>query len=171
LFDWADHPAWPPPPWRWTLARESPVPARPAVPKIPPPEIHFLCLYKVPYILPSSVYSKPFLFTLFSKLPGCTSSLPILELVIRHSSLATASANLPLCFQSVARCSSRNSFLFTLLHCCRAWVCPSPPPHLKSYLNSLPSYPASRIAACGVAFRPFSRISDLCSRRTPHCQL
>src|ERR1700746_1614853 len=28
-------------------------------------------------------------------------------------------ANLPLCFQSVARCPSRNSFLFTLLHCCR----------------------------------------------------
>jgi len=28
--------------------------------------------YKVPYILPSSVYSNPFVFTLFSKLPGCS---------------------------------------------------------------------------------------------------
>src|SRR5215467_437170 len=31
--------------------------------------------YKVPYFLPSSEYSNSFVFTLFSKLPGCTSFL------------------------------------------------------------------------------------------------
>src|SRR5215472_2376122 len=35
--------------------------------------------YKVPYLLPSSVSSKPFVFTLFTKLPGCTPLLPELE--------------------------------------------------------------------------------------------
>jgi len=29
---------------------------------------------------------------------------------------------LPLCFQQLPRCPSRNPFLFRLLHCCRGWV-------------------------------------------------
>ena len=36
--------------------------------------------YNLPYILPSSVSSNPCVFTLFTKLPGCTYFLPNLEL-------------------------------------------------------------------------------------------
>src|ERR671922_873377 len=41
-----------------------------------------------------------------------------------RASFAFCFAKTPLYFQSVAGCSSRNSFLFKLLHCCRgvAWV-------------------------------------------------
>ena len=35
--------------------------------------------YSLPYILPSSVSSNTFVFTLFTKLPGCAGILPILE--------------------------------------------------------------------------------------------
>ena len=35
------------------------------------------------------------------------------------------SANLTFCFQQVAGCSSRNPFLFKLLHCCRGWHTPA----------------------------------------------
>ena len=44
--------------------------ARAAVPNSPAPKIRSPRIYKVPYILPSSVYSNPFVFTLFTKTTG-----------------------------------------------------------------------------------------------------
>ncbi len=44
---------------------------------------------------------------------------------IPHASSGRSSPTLlPLCFQSLPRCSSRNPFLFMLLHCCRGWLYP-----------------------------------------------
>jgi activator of Hsp90 ATPase-like protein len=44
------------------------------------PSLHSPPFYKVPYILPSSVCSNSFVFTLFTKLPGCIHFLPNSEL-------------------------------------------------------------------------------------------
>src|SRR5215831_15939724 len=50
------------------------MPRRHVLPNAPTLSAHPPRSYKVPYILPSSVYPNPFVFTLFSKLPGCASS-------------------------------------------------------------------------------------------------
>src|SRR5215467_7022444 len=44
----------------------------------------FFASYNLPYILPSSVCSNPFLFALFTKLPGCTRVLPKMERPFNH---------------------------------------------------------------------------------------
>src|SRR5579859_393882 len=46
---------------------------------------HFQPSYNLPYILPSSVSSNPFVFTLFKKLPGWGATLPIMELGVLAS--------------------------------------------------------------------------------------
>ena len=71
-----------------------------------------LIFYNLPYILQSSVCSNPFVFTLFTKLPGCTPFLPILERAahlevtpsaIRLFSTTYNRSNLqPLCFDNLA---------------------------------------------------------------------
>ena len=48
--------------------------------------------------------------------------LPVLSSVNSRPSIVATS---PLCFQQLPRCSSRNSFAFNSLHCCRG-VCPPP---------------------------------------------
>src|SRR5215470_17063982 len=62
----------------------------------------------------------------FSTPPSPTPSGPFLCLSFLPSAFCFCvfSANLPLCFQSLPRCSSCNPFLFKLLHCCRRWVYP-----------------------------------------------
>ena len=52
---------------------------RRAVPYSFPLPTHSQAIYKVPYILPSSVCSKPRVFTLFQKLPGWGGIIPKLE--------------------------------------------------------------------------------------------
>src|SRR5690242_19162139 len=60
--------------------------------------------------------------------------------------LCNNAANLPLCFQSIAGCYSRNLFPFKLLHCCPGVGILPPPfpssftltPHLRSPLPCLP---------------------------------
>ena len=90
-------------------------------PKNSPPGFHPRPSYKVPYILPSSVYSNPFVFTLFSKLPGCTSFFPN-----RNSLQAPLYCALPpLCFQRLPTIKFINSFLLTTMQIARGvWGTP-----------------------------------------------
>src|SRR5215467_11404300 len=67
---------------------------RPFPPSLPPFTQKETTASSLPYILPSSVYSNSFVFTLFTKLPGRTLFLPILVQLARSvaSCVRTAAA-------------------------------------------------------------------------------
>src|SRR5215470_16716358 len=53
--------------------------------------------------------------------PQLPRSTPILRFssLLRFAAFCIFCANFPLCFQQLPGCSSRNPFLFMVLHCCR----------------------------------------------------
>jgi len=70
------------------VPRRSPrlLPKSQAIPLLSsdPPNLLRSAAYKVPYILPSYGYSNSFVFTLFTKLPGCIDGIPHFPFSLFH---------------------------------------------------------------------------------------
>jgi hypothetical protein len=92
------------------------------------PDSGFLCFHT----FANRPICKPFVLIKLQQYPGvCGDFIQLAPTLLRSAKAheaayrgVTNAANPPLYFQAVARCSSRNSFRFTILHCCPGVVGP-----------------------------------------------